>query len=77
MDDYENNGFGPISDKRGKRAEKCAWFLVIASITAALSFRHEKFGIELLLLSIVAAIYGEMIKNACLFVEEMFHVSKR
>lgn len=78
MDAEFNNGFGPISKKRGKRAQTFATLLFIICLVVAHNYSNNGYTeIVQLLFCVAAAIFGEVIKNTCLFIEEVFHLRER
>ena len=78
MDGEENNGFGPISEKRGQRAQACAAVLLVLCILLAGQYEDNVYvPVAQFLVCILAAVVGEVIKNTCLIVEELCHVSER
>ena len=78
MDAEFNNGFGPISKKRGRRAQTFAAFLLMVCLIVVHSHSNNGYTeIVQLLFCIVAAIVGEVLKNICLFIEEIFHLRGR
>ena len=82
-----NNGFGPISVRRGNKATYvgCMILLAFVAISGIWLYRSgEKYDLkcwyfELILLSlgVVGAILGELIRRCCLFFEEYSHINKR
>jgi len=85
--DQQNNGFGPISKKRGKKPIIVAWCFLVAFIMAG--FTYEKiwgekesnkgwsFDLSVLAVSISGAVLGELIRRSCLFFEEYGHIQTR
>ena len=78
MDDESNNGFGPISQKRKQRGQLFAASLMLVFLILAYKISGSGYDevIQLLLCTAVA-IFGEVIKGMCLFVEEFFHIRQR
>lgn len=78
MEDEYNNGFGPITEKRGQRAQIFAAILMLVVLVFAFQLSQNGYDeVTKWLLCAAAAIWGEVIKNFCIFVEEMFHLRKR
>ena len=82
-----NNGFGPISVRRGNKATHMSWLLLLVFLTIAGIWLYKNedkqdlkswyFELTSLLLTVVGAIFGEFLRRCCLLYEEYDHVDNR
>ena len=75
----ENNGFGPLSEKRGKRGIYASLFALVVSIlcTMAISSDNLHFCGFSFALSTLAIFFGEIVRRLCLLMEEIRHKNSR
>ncbi|XP_044173251.1 stimulator of interferon genes protein-like [Acropora millepora] len=84
----ENNGFGPIPERRGERAKASAGLLVVVAATAcaiAAFVSEDKVGKDYVLFFpifvtgrlLLSFVIGKVMQKTCQFVEETRHFRKR
>lgn len=75
----ENNGFGPLAEKRGKRAVYASLIALVVSILCIVAISSEdiNFCVFSFALSTLAIFLGEIIRRLCLLMEEIKHKNSR
>lgn len=75
----QNNGFGPLAERRGKRAVYASFVALIIFILCTIGFSSEDwhFCVFSFALSTLAILLGELIRRVCLFAEEFKHKNSR
>ncbi len=86
LTDQQNNGFGPISKKRGQKSTFLAFTLMLLFCAMGGFYLNNmlpdsverwSFSVMAIAVSISGAVLGELVRRICLFSEEYGHIETR